>query len=74
MGHPNATVTSVGAITTTEGGAVQMEADGDFSYVPPTGFGGATDTFEFTVEGGVTASVSIDVTSDVVWYVARLKR
>lgn len=59
-----------GPISTTQGGTVQMNADGTFTYDPPAGFTG-DDTFPFVVTNGSasaggTATVTV---TDRVWYV-----
>src|SRR5690606_24098568 len=50
---------------TTEGGSVTMESDGEFEYVPATGFTGE-DSFTYTIDNGFgapsTATVTIAVT------------
>ncbi|MCA9923000.1 MAG: cadherin-like domain-containing protein, partial [Anaerolineales bacterium] len=53
-----------------QGGAVAMQIDGTFTYLPPLGYEG-TDSFTYTVTDGVltqTATVNLTVT-DVVWYI-----
>lgn len=53
------------------GGQVNVNADGSFTYNPPVGFEGS-DTFTYTMQtpGGVqdTATVTINV-ADVVWFI-----
>ena len=54
----------------TNGGDVQVQADGAFTYNPPAGYEGS-DTFTYTVENAVgtsTGTVTITV-DDVVWFV-----
>ena len=56
--------------TSSEGGQVQVEDDGAFTYDPPPGFEG-TDTFEYTITDGVatqTATASLDVTGRT-WFI-----
>jgi hypothetical protein len=52
--------------TTAQGGQIMVNADGSFTYTPPTGFTG-TDTFSYTITDGelnsLPATVSIEVTS-----------
>ena len=66
------TLTAVpGAITTTNGGSVAMNADGTFTYEPPVGFSQQDDTFQFTVSNGLSTAVG-EATIAVagrVWYV-----
>jgi hypothetical protein len=63
-------------VSTLDGGAVTLEADGDFTYRPPPHCaGGGDDTFQYTVEDDhptaeltETAKVTV-VVADCVWYV-----
>ncbi len=58
------------ATTSAQGGVVAVNANGSFTYNPPTGFTG-TDTFTYTVSNALTsdtATVSITV-SERVWFV-----
>jgi len=64
---PGLTVTSTGGIPTEQDGIAEMLADGSFSYRPEVGFTG-TDGFEYTVDTGQTAMVTIEVT-EMIWYV-----
>ena len=65
--------TSPGTIATSQGGSVTMADDGSFTYQPPVGFDGPTDTFDYTVDSSegasaqATATISFDTTR--VWYV-----
>ncbi|MGD1050028.1 MAG: Ig-like domain-containing protein [Solirubrobacteraceae bacterium] len=65
--------TSPGTISTSQGGTVTMTSDGSFTYQPPVGFDGPTDTFDYTVDSSegasaqATATISFDTTR--VWYV-----
>lgn len=56
--------------TSANGGTVTFEADGNFSYLPPTGFTG-TDTFNYTLtDGSLTGVGTVTITvTDRVWYV-----
>ena len=59
-----------GALSTTGGGSVAMNADGTFTYTPAAGFTG-DDTFTFTVSDGAltnTGTATIHVVNRV-WYV-----
>lgn len=64
---PGLTITSAGVFQSAQNGRVELQADGDFSYTPPLGFEG-TDQFDFTVTGGATATVQVEVIG-MVWYV-----
>ncbi|MDV3348309.1 cadherin domain-containing protein [Leptothoe sp. LEGE 181152] len=59
--------------TTTEGGSVTINADGSFFYTPEAGDASVADTFTFTVldgnGGSSTATATINVSSDRIWYV-----
>ncbi|MEM9291943.1 MAG: tandem-95 repeat protein [Acidobacteriota bacterium] len=48
-------------------GNVTVFADGSMTYVPQAGFTGV-DTFDYTVDSGRSATVSVTV-ADIVWYV-----
>ncbi|HYY95921.1 MAG TPA: Ig-like domain-containing protein, partial [Pyrinomonadaceae bacterium] len=67
----NLTVTVVSGGSTSDGGKVDINADGSFTYTPATGHHDVTDTFNYTVTDGDgltgTGKVSISVGS-VVWY------
>ena len=65
---PSLTVTSLGPFSTTEGGTVTIEPDGDFVYTPPLGFTDGQDSFTYTTDNGLTGNVTIDVT-ELIWYV-----
>ncbi len=68
MGDLTAPFTGTG----TMGGDVVVQANGDFTYYPPVGVTGITDTFDYTVSDGSltsSATVSITVTADLVYYV-----
>ena len=58
---------------TTQGGSVTLFADGSFHYTPDAGDSGITDTFTYTLQDGSggtdTATVTITIGSEVVWYV-----
>ena len=66
------TVTSFDA-TTTEGGSVNVNADGSFTYTPPTGFVGPdTFTYQLTDSRGFPSSDSGTATINVVgtiWFI-----
>jgi hypothetical protein len=47
---------SVGIFTTTEGGTIEVAADGTYSYTPAADFNG-TDTFDYTVTDGALSDV-----------------
>ena len=72
---PNGGALSVspGTIATAHGGSVTIDAAGDFSYEPPVGFAGPSDSFTYTVDssegGSATATATIDFTGSRVWYV-----
>jgi len=57
-------------ITSTNGGSVNMNADGSFTYLPPVGFTG-NDTFTYTVTNTFhTASNTVTIAvAGKVWYV-----
>ncbi|MFB6287127.1 MAG: Ig-like domain-containing protein [Candidatus Bipolaricaulia bacterium] len=52
--------------TSAQGGTVSVDADGSFTYDPPSGFSG-TDSFSYTIDDGFggsdTATVALDVES-----------
>jgi len=58
--------------TSTLGGDVVMQANGDFTYYPPVGVTSMVDTFDYTISDGMftsSATVSITITADLVYYV-----
>jgi|GEM_PF-1643038 len=58
--------------TSTLGGNVVMQANGDFTYYPPVGVTSMVDTFDYTISDGMftsSATVSITITADLVYYV-----
>ncbi len=60
------------AQATSQGGRVDMYADGSFRYLPPVGLRDATDTFGYTVTDGAltdTATVSVAIGHRRVWWV-----
>lgn len=73
LGYPAATIATAGGTAcgafpctglTTEGGSVEVAADGSFTYTPPTDFAGA-DSFSYSLANSVgsnATSVAIDVT------------
>jgi Bacterial cadherin-like domain/Bacterial Ig domain len=65
------TVTPVTGGPTTLGGTFTIEADGNFTYTPPTGQEGVSDTFDYTVTDGTTSdtgTVTIPL-AERAWYV-----
>jgi Putative Ig domain/FG-GAP-like repeat/Cadherin-like domain len=69
---PGALTAGPAGITSTNGGAVSMSANGAFVYTPVAGFAGPSDSFTYTLTDGNgrtdTATVTIDI-SGVVWFV-----
>jgi hypothetical protein len=71
----NGTMSLTGSSTL--GGDVTMNANGFFVYVPPVGVknqtGGSADTFTYTLQntagGQDTATVSIEIIDEMVWFV-----
>lgn len=65
--------TSAGVIVTANGGSVTMASNGTFTYDPPAGFEGPSDSFSYTVDSSdgesSQASATIDFASGRVWYV-----
>ncbi len=65
--------TAAGAITTSAGGTATIASDGSFSYVPPIGFDGVSDSFTYEVDSSEgdssEADATIDFVSGRVWYV-----
>jgi len=65
--------TTPATIATTEGGTVHMAADGTFTYQPPTGFSGSSDTFIYQVNTSEATSALATATiyfgGARVWYV-----
>ena len=67
----NAGLTASGPATSTQGGSVSVNADGSFSYNPPTGFEG-TDTFTYTVTdtSGKTDTGTVTFTiTGMIWFI-----
>jgi hypothetical protein len=60
-------------ISTAHGGTVSLASDGSFTYQPPVGFNGPSDSFSYTVltsEGAsAQAGATIDFNGSRVWYV-----
>jgi uncharacterized repeat protein (TIGR01451 family) len=63
-GTPAPTAQPIAAGTTTAGGSVTLNADGSFSYTPPTGFTGA-DSFTYTATNGLSPDDAATVTINV---------
>jgi hypothetical protein len=65
--------TSPSTISTSQGGTVIMAADGSFTYQPPVGFDGPSDTFSYQVDTSegtsAPATATIDFDTTRVWYV-----
>jgi VCBS repeat-containing protein len=59
------TVTSTGTITTTQGGQVQMNADGTFYYFAPNAEFNGTDSFTYTMTDGFNGESEAVVTITV---------
>jgi VCBS repeat-containing protein len=73
---PNALTFVPGTITTTDGGKVVLQADGDFVFTPKVGDTNASDSFTFTVTDGnlptagtVNATATINFNGPHIWYV-----
>lgn len=69
--NPNPPRMENAPVTSQYGARVAVNADGSFSYDPPTGFVGV-DSFVYTVRdasGASSAVVTIDVSGQVVWFV-----
>ena len=60
-------------IPTVDGGSVTITASGSFTYQPPAGFGGPSDSFTYQVDASegtsATATATIQFASGRVWYV-----
>ena len=58
-------------VASTLGGSATIDTDGSFTYTPPTGTTGATDTFDYRITDGTATDVgTISVRlADRVWYV-----
>jgi hypothetical protein len=66
--------TTTGPITTADGATVTMAADGTFTYQPPTGFDGSSDSFSYQVNTSEKTSALANATiyfgdGARVWYV-----
>ena len=59
---------SVAANTEPGNGTVSVNPDGSFTYIPTTGFRGATDSFTYTLTNGSSATVTISF-AGVAWFV-----
>ena len=73
---PNPLTFVPGTITTTDGGKVVLQADGDFVFTPKVGDTNSSDSFSFTVTDGnsptpgtVTATATIALQGPHIWYV-----
>jgi VCBS repeat-containing protein len=73
---PNALSFVPGTITTTDGGKVVLQADGDFVFTPKVGDTHTSDSFQFTVTDGntptagtVTKTATIALQGPHIWYV-----
>ena len=62
-----------GTIATAQGGSVTLAANGTFTYQPPVGFRGPSDSFNYQVDASegtsAPASATIHFSSSRVWYV-----
>lgn len=75
LGAPTATITA-SSTATAGGGTVSVRANGTFVYTPAAGFTGA-DTFTYSITNPVspsanannTATVTVNVSGPVIWYV-----
>ncbi|KRB77368.1 hypothetical protein ASE01_11645 [Nocardioides sp. Root190] len=68
---PGSLVIVAETVTTSRGGSVTLQEDGDFVYLPPASCSGVPDTFEFGVTDGAAVGhgqVTIQF-SGCVWYV-----
>ena len=64
--------TTNSTITTARGGTVTLSSDGSFTYEPPSGFGGPSDSFTYVVYTQEGASAQATATIDFgarIWYV-----
>jgi hypothetical protein len=70
---PGTLTTTVGTFATTGSGSVTLAANGNFTYTPPIGVTGSTDTFSYIVTDGngvTSAAASVTITlAGKVWYV-----
>lgn len=53
--------------TSNNGGTVNVQADGEFTYTPPAGFTGA-DSFTYTANTTLTCTVNLTI-SDMIWFI-----
>ena len=64
---------SPATIATSQGGTVTLAADGSFTYQPPVGFDGPSDSFNYQVDTSegtsAQATATIDFDTTRVWYV-----
>ncbi|HKP89926.1 MAG TPA: tandem-95 repeat protein [Thermoleophilaceae bacterium] len=68
---PTLTVTPITDGPTTLGGTFTIESDGDFTYTPPTGVDGVSDTFTYQVSDGTTTDTAVVTIplAERAWYV-----
>ena len=68
---PGSLSATLNAGSVTPGAVVTMNADGSFTYLPPAGHPGATDSFSYTVsDGSASSSGTVTITlKGRVWYV-----
>jgi uncharacterized repeat protein (TIGR01451 family) len=69
-GTAGLSVTTIGSISTVQGGTASMNADGSFTYRPPAGYDGS-DSFNYTISDGTstsTATVTF-VISGMIWFI-----
>ncbi|HUP63461.1 MAG TPA: Ig-like domain-containing protein [Thermoanaerobaculia bacterium] len=68
---PGSLTASLVAGSVTAGAVVTMNADGTFTYLPPAGYAGATDSFSYQVsDGSASATGVVTITlKGRVWYV-----
>ncbi len=59
-------------VASTKGGTATVNADGSFTYLPPTGLKSTTDTFTFRVTDGdvqAAGTATMTIGATLVWYV-----
>lgn len=62
IGEPAPTATPIAAGASTEGGTVNLSADGSFTYDPPSATFTGVDTFDYTIDNGYGSSDTGTVT------------